>query len=223
MISCFPAVWWALPRDGWAIDSTMQPKPEANGQADRPWRPLGRFGSPGYYWRKAREWGFRLGYDRARAARIEAEKFAELGFDRERALVELDGILRDAGKPPFRDAGGMASVHWLLFACLRNEWAPRRILEIGTYDGETAALLSRLFPASEIATVDLPESDPILRQTYNREGEAGIAKFLEAQVRNTSAANITLHKVNSFFVPMTVRGLFDLTWVDGGHLTAVQL
>ena len=49
---------------------------------------------------------------------------------------------------------------------LRNK--PKRILEIGTYDGKTAAILSYLFPDSEITTIDLKDNDPIFKSTYNR-------------------------------------------------------
>ena len=170
------------------------------------------------YSRKARQLWYRAYYDSAAASALEVLKFKQAGFDRERALVELERELAALALPGYSACGGMASVHWLLFACLRQQQPPARILEIGTYDGQTTALLARLFPAAQIITVELPAWDPILRQTYGRSDRAELESFARRLAANTSAPNITLLKINSFFVPAEVRGSFDLIWIDGGHL-----
>ena len=56
----------------------------------------------------------------------------------------------------FRITKGMRSIHWLLFCSISNVSSIINILEIGTYDGETTQLLSKIFPNSSIATIDLP-------------------------------------------------------------------
>jgi predicted O-methyltransferase YrrM len=112
----------------------------------------------------------------------------------------------------------MASMHWVLFACVAQRFEVRRILEIGTYDGGTTLLLSRLFPAADITTLDLPEDDPVFAQSYAREDPAERAAFVERQARNTAGPNIELVKENSLFLPDLALQPFDLIWVDGSHL-----
>jgi predicted O-methyltransferase YrrM len=173
---------------------------------------------PSAYISKLRQLWYRISYDVVEVSAVEAEKFAAAGFDRAKALGELDAHLNAMGLPGYAQCQGMASVHWLLFACLSQRAHPRRILEIGTYDGQTTALLARLFPQSQITTVELPASDPILHQTYGRGDQAELAKFEQTLAANTAAPNITLLKINSFFVPGVITPSLDLIWIDGGHL-----
>jgi len=139
------------------------------------------------------------------------------GLDSSRGLQLLNNLLRESQGRPFDF--GRDSVHWLIFACLGDALpATRRILEIGTYDGQFTAILARLFPAAEIVTVDLPESDPILRTTYERKADEDYRRFVEKRNANLGSANIVFRQFNSAFLLDRVRGPFDLVWVDGGHL-----
>jgi predicted O-methyltransferase YrrM len=180
--------------------------------------PLSRFFAPSAYLGKCRQFWHRARYDVQSLRREERAKFKEAGLDRDLAEGILREHLRAMGRSGYDDASGMGSVHWLLFACVAQGPAPRRILEIGTYDGGTTALLARLFPTSEIVTVDLPASDPILRKTYARESGENFERLERELAVNTSAKNITALRVNSFFLPAVVTGPFDVIWVDGGHL-----
>lgn len=121
---------------------------------------------------RLRRFLYRHAYDQARAEAAEREKFRRLDFDLGRAYGAVDEVLADLGKPSFSSQRGMASMHWVLFACVAQRFEVRRILEIGTYDGETTLLLSRLFPAADITTLDLPEDDPVFAQSYAREDPA---------------------------------------------------
>jgi len=114
---------------------------------------------------------------------------------------------------------GVDSVHWLLFACL-SEISPKlpRILEIGTSNGVGTSILSELFKSSEIITIDLPDDDPLTRSFYGRGRSDKFEKYLQLQRENTKAQNVKLIKTNSFFLLDKVKGLFDLIWIDGGHL-----
>jgi len=109
-------------------------------------------------------------------------------------------------------------VHWLLLAAVASQRCCGRILEIGTFDGETTALMARLFPASRIVTLDLPPDDPILGATYGRSGPAKRGAFERRLAANTAVDRIALLRVNSFFLPSVVAEQFDLIWLDGGHL-----
>lgn len=163
---------------------------------------------------------WRWAYDAARAEAEERAKFTVLGLDFEKGTTKLEGILNELGRPRDSADRSMRSIHWVLFACL-SELSPlpiKRILEIGTYDGETAFILSKLFPASEIVTVDLPEDDPIFHDSYVRDDAQTLAKFKARQRTNLKPENIKYKALNSFFLPGHVEGGFDLIWVDGGHL-----
>jgi predicted O-methyltransferase YrrM len=139
------------------------------------------------------------------------------GLDSSKGLQLLNDLLRDSLGRPFDF--GKDSVHWLVFACLCDALpAVSRILEIGTFDGAFTALLSRLFPTAEITTVDLPESDPLLRSTYRRDADAAYRRFVATRDANLGAPNIRFHQFNSAFLLDRVKGPFDLVWVDGGHL-----
>lgn len=179
-----------------------------------------RFFSPSRYMRRIRAILLKRRYNVAAMAAVERAKFSALGFDYGAAQKNLDIVLNEMGKPAYSLSNGIASVHWLLFACLISKRKVDRILEIGTFDGETAALLARLFPDAEIVTVDLPATDPILAESYDyaRGGAEKMEAFEQRLATNTRAANIRLVRVNSFFLPGAVKGLFDLIWVDGGHL-----
>jgi len=148
----------------------------------------------------------------------EKNTFVAAGLDRKTAQALLTKVLSDMGIAGERSDDSMASVHWLLFACLAGKEKTTRILEIGTFTGETTAVIARLFPEAEIVTLDLPGDDPILRSTYQRLESAKFAAYEERLISNTSAPNVKLIRRNSFFVPEIVEGRFDLVWVDGGHL-----
>ena len=139
------------------------------------------------------------------------------GLDSSRGLQLLNNVLRETHGRPF-DFGG-DSIHWLVFACLGDAFpGAARVLEIGTYDAQFTAILARLFAAAEITTVDLPESDPLLRKTYRRDADAAYRDFVARRDANLAAPNIRFCQFNSAFLLDRVEGPFDLIWVDGGHL-----
>ena len=59
----------------------------------------------------------------------------------------------------------MVSEHQYIFSALsqNNNFNFNKILEIGSYDGKNALLLSKLFPNSKIKTLDLPSTPINLR------------------------------------------------------------
>lgn len=160
---------------------------------------------------------FGRGFSQAAQERAVRAAIEAAGLDCVRGLQLLDAVLGDTRGRPFDF--GRDSVHWLVFACLADSLpAVSRILEIGTYDGQFTAILARLFPAAEITTVDLPETDPILRSTYQRDADAAYRRFVATRDANLAAPNIRFRQFNSAFLLDHVAGPFDLVWVDGGHL-----
>lgn len=178
---------------------------------------MNKFLNPKKYWNRASDLLHGVFYDLEKIRSLERTKFDALGLDYDAGLKKLDQVLAGLGKPPYGLQDGIASVHWILFACLSLKSTVRNILEIGTYDGETALVLSRLFPESRITTFDLPENDPIFTSSYHRESDEVRDRFKAEQAKNTSDPRITLVQRNSFFLPDAVKEKFDLIWIDGGH------
>jgi predicted O-methyltransferase YrrM len=179
---------------------------------------LKRYCNPANYVKKFVQLWHERFYDIDRFRSLEREKFERIGFKYDDAQATLNKILQVLGKPGFDEHAGMASVHWILFCCIRAVSTVRSVLEIGTYDGETALLLSHIFPNAAITTVDVPDDDPIFTSTYRRENSKVLRQFCEKRKENLANTRIRFIQKNSFFLPETVKGGFDLIWVDGGHL-----
>jgi predicted O-methyltransferase YrrM len=86
------------------------------------------------------------------------------------------------------------------------------ILEIGTGVGSTTSLMAKLFPNSNIFTIDLPSQDKNYKKLAFRKH-----KF-KAFEKNINYQNITFIETNSFFLPnINIANNFDLIYIDGGH------
>ncbi|MDC3408822.1 class I SAM-dependent methyltransferase [Burkholderiales bacterium] len=109
------------------------------------------------------------------------------------------------------------SHHWIVFTALALTMNVRRVLEIGTFDGEFTSTLARLFPDAEVVTIDLPDADSQVRATYNRVSDTSFDKFLHKRAENLSLSNITSISRNSFYLPEIAREKFDVIWLDGDH------
>ena len=159
----------------------------------------------------------KYGHNRATILNQELEKFQSCGLDQEKAIEQLNSILSDQGKQYNADRD---SVHWLLFAALSERKKIKKILEIGTYEGEFTHILGKLFPDAEIVTVDLPENDPIIKATYNRANSEVLSSYADKQGHNTKDGNIRSVKSNTIFLmdALETGEKFDIIWVDGGHL-----
>ena len=100
------------------------------------------------------------------------QSYRSIGLSGERGeyIEILNGCLDSLGFPRYDEDQGMYSEHLIIFAALSKLSSDlNNILEIGTYDGRTSSILARLFPESNITTIDLKDDDPIFESTYNRE------------------------------------------------------
>ena len=89
------------------------------------------------------------------------------------------------------------------------------ILEVGTYDGFNALLLSKLFPNSKIFTIDLPEDDKDFIASYKRKNQ--LIEFIENRKKNLSLGdNIEFIPMNSIKL-INYKKKYDLIWIDGAH------
>lgn len=141
--------------------------------------------------------------------------FRSLGLDRSAALDKLDAICRTELGAPYDENNGMYSEHLVLLSALSlADPGIREILEIGTYDGRSAFLLSRLFPQSHILTIDLPAASSDFSGTYQRKDVAEFLARRDAYLGKNPA--IEFREMNSLAL-IDMDRKFDLIWVDGAH------
>ena len=149
---------------------------------------------------------------------INTYKSADLNYERKQLLNKLNVCLSELNFPLYNENIGMYSEHLLLFTAISNlSKKTYRILEIGTYDGRTSCILTKLFPDSEITTIDLKDNDPIFKETYNR------SKNLKSFINNRNSLiksypNIHFIQGNSLELTFS-ENLYnqDLIWIDGAH------
>ena len=141
--------------------------------------------------------------------------FKYFGLNREEGIKKLTLIKKDLDFKS-RDSE-MSSEHEVIFSSLslsKNK-SITDILEIGTFDGFNALLLSNLFPNSNIDTIDLPENDDDFINFYNRKDN--MSKFI--QDRNiilSKNKNINYSTLNSLKL-LNYKKKYDLIWIDGAH------
>ena len=127
--------------------------------------------------------------------------FNSLGLEREKGFQHVNFIKKHLGKN--FETNRMSSEHEVIFSSLsltKNQ-SFKNILEIGTYDGLNACLLSNLFPTSNIDTIDLPDNDEDFIKFYGRKNK--INDF----VRNRN--NILNHNKNINFIQINSLKLLN--------------
>ena len=85
--------------------------------------------------------------------RKQNEIFNSLNFDRGESLQKLIDLKKNINYP----VREMSSEHEIIFSAIASKKKVNKILEIGTFDGWNSYLLSKLFPSSQIVTLDLDE------------------------------------------------------------------
>ncbi len=173
--------------------------------------------NPVKYTQRLRRWQAEREYSIKDIALQEKTKFQSLGFDYDKAEQTLIKALLEKQEVS-ADQESMRSIHWQLFAALAEQESIKNVLEIGTYDGETARIMTRLFPQAKIYTIDLPSDDPVFTKTYTRNEENRKQEFIKKRKSNLNHERIFYKEINSFFLPEAFKFKFDLIWIDGGHL-----
>ena len=111
----------------------------------------------------------------------------------------------------------MNSEHQVLFSSLSESKKCNSILEIGTYDGTNAFILSQLFPDSKITTMDLPKNDNNFVNFYGRDNIDVLNKLCEKRDNLISKSkNIIFKELNSINLTFSEEK-YDLIWIDGAH------
>ena len=155
-------------------------------------------------------------YDQSYFEKKQNETFNFLGLNREQGVKNLDLLKKDLNfdSDTIRD---MSSEHEVIFSCLslNKDFKIKDILEIGTFDGFNALLLSNLFKDSQIDTIDLPEKDEDFVNFYNRKNN--VDKFIEERNKNLAKnTRIKFLPLNSLKL-LNHKKKYDLIWIDGAH------
>lgn len=111
----------------------------------------------------------------------------------------------------------MSSEHHFFFSCLSigKNYKIKNILEIGTYDGKNAFLLSNLFEHSSVYTIDLKNDHDQFINFYNRANK--LEQFIHKRNKILSMSkNITFIEQNSIRLYNSSKR-YDLIWIDGAH------
>ena len=141
-----------------------------------------------------------------------------LSTERDRSVEILNNCLKNLGLDRYDESNGMYSEHLVIFAAISaSNFKPKKILEIGTYDGKTSRILNSLFPYSSITTIDLKDEDPIFRFAYNQGDH--IESFIKRRnLLINNQKNINFIQANSLHLTLS-KDLDnqDLIWVDGAH------
>ena len=154
---------------------------------------------------------------RADREREQVGNFSARGLDRKAGIAAIDKALRDSGLGNFSEDDDMFSEHLVLLAALSATLPDaRNVMEIGTYDGRTALILSQLFPLATITTIDLPPTDPVYLSSYEvARTKQFIDKRNEVLGRNPRIRFIEANSLSLTNDPGSMG--FDVVWVDGDH------
>ena len=141
--------------------------------------------------------------------------FDEIGLSRSDGLTKLNNILTQYFDKNYNEKNGMYSEHLVMLSSISCLNKPiKNILEIGTFDGKTALILSKFFEDANILTIDLPETDSDFESTYARHGLRKV--FVENRNKNLANKRIKFLEANSIALANSEEK-FDLIWIDGAH------
>lgn len=159
-------------------------------------------------------------YNEDNIAKSQKALFSEAGLLREDGHSKINSLCLQLFAEAYNEDSGMYSEHLIIFACLsqHQEFANqiKEILEIGTYDGRTALLLSKLFPNAKITTIDLEDNSEDLLNTYER--THSLKNFIARRNKLLKDHdNIKFKQMNSLNLLDDSNSRYDLIWIDGAH------
>jgi predicted O-methyltransferase YrrM len=148
----------------------------------------------------------------------QTDLFSKNGLNRDSAIDLLKNITLELFNEKFDEDEGMFSEHLVLFSAisLSSNFKIDSVLEIGTFDGKTTAILSKLFPRSSITSIDLEDESDKFKETYNRSNN--YSEFNNNRDKLISQfENISFKSLNSINLVNWTEKNFDLIWIDGAH------
>jgi len=147
---------------------------------------------------------------------VQNDLYIKNGLNRELAITTLNETLNRIYGKNYSEDLGMWSEHLVLFAAIKNQSLNiNRILEIGTFDGQTSLILSDLFPNSTITTIDLPTETVKNKKIYKyAQRDNHLENFRSENL--SKCTNVTFIESTSLSL-INDTGNYDLIWIDGAH------
>ena len=141
--------------------------------------------------------------------------YSILALDRKKALEKLNQILKTEFNREYDENYGMWSEHLIILSALSESYQFTKILEIGTFKGETTLVITKLFPTAKIITVDLPEENLLDSNTYRYEfgNQNQLSKVKKSKIDSSNVNFLRMNSLNLF----KLHDKFELIWVDGDH------
>ena len=158
-----------------------------------------------------------LRYSEESRKKNQVKIYNRLGLNRSDGLSHLNRVLKELGRREYTEKEDMCSEHLIIMGAIsaKKSKEVRNILEIGTYDGVTAVILSKLFEDARIRTIDLPSQDTTFTGTYKRERTS--SQFVVERNRLIDRIrSIYFEEVDSIHLSMETEK-YDLIWIDGAH------
>jgi len=151
-----------------------------------------------------------------KTSKEQESQYLSLGLDRSLGLMKLNTTLNKLYDKTYLETNGMWSEHLILFSAIsESNYNIEKILEIGTFKGETTRILSHLFPLATIETYDLPLLDIGKDKKYEYAFKnKKITK--ERQSNFKDLQNVQFIENNSILLMQTQKK-YDLVWLDGDH------
>ena len=150
---------------------------------------------------------------------INTYKKCNLNYNRNANIKYLDNVLESLGFKKYSEMDGLYSEHLIIFAAIaKSDYKINNILEIGTHNGRTSSILSKLFPKANITTIDLQDNNPTFKNTYKRDTNLNL--FIKKRNKLISQQkNINFIQMNSLELSVANNNIprQDLIWVDGAH------
>jgi|688.fasta_scaffold80990_3 predicted O-methyltransferase YrrM len=158
---------------------------------------------------------YKINYNEKLQINHQEKKFLKFNLNRNLGLQKLNQlkILYNFLQNP------SSSEHQIIFSSLAIEKNDTisNILEIGTYDGSNAFLLSKLFPSASITTIDLKDNNQDFLNFYNRSDPKKLEEFIKKRNQLLDPIKkISFVQQNSINL-INENKKFDLIWVDGAH------
>ncbi len=156
-------------------------------------------------------------YNREKFEELQNKNFARLGLNRVEAQKKFKKIQNEFTFLNREKSTIALSEHELIFTgiSLKKDIEIKNILEIGTFDGVNAFLLSKLFDNATIETIDLEEKESNFKNSYHRNNN--FKKFNENRDNLLNKIkNINFSELNSVKLTFSKKK-YDLIWIDGAH------
>ena len=148
----------------------------------------------------------------------QADFFIKNNLDRDAGVHLINQTCMNLFNKEYSEDDGMFSEHLVMFSSISisSAFQVNKILEIGTFDGRTAAIFSNLFANADITTIDLEDDSDMFIETYSRSQNYRDFNY-DRDSLLSNFQNVVFKRLNSINLFEWDADSFDLIWIDGAH------